>query len=108
MALQDIKKEKLISLGYSGSLRNMERAFYQAEGAVGSGSDDDLENSFLVGKGFSSGSLNDKWRNYLISLGYSGTLNNMYTQFWTNYLSGPPELGYVFDGYVATGYYTPE
>lgn len=108
MALQDIKKTKLIDLGYSGSLRNMERAFYIAEGATGSGSDDDLENSFLAAKGFSAGSLNDKWKSYLVSLGYSGTLNNMFVRFWTDYTSGPPELGYVFDDYVVTGYYTPE
>lgn len=108
MSLQDVKRTKLIDLGYSGSLRNMERAFYIDEGATGGGSINDLEYSFLAAKGFSTGSLNDRWKAYLISLGYSGALNNMLVIFWTDYTSGPPELGYVFDGYVDVGYYTPE
>jgi len=107
MSLQDIKKTKLIDLGYTGSVQRMERDFYISEGG-GSGTFNDVEKAFLVTKGFSLGTLNDRWKAYLVSLGYSGSLSNMLVSFWTNYSAGPPELGYVFDGYVDVGYYTPE
>jgi hypothetical protein len=108
MALQDTKKSKLVSLGYSGSMPNMERAFYLAEGASGTGTQQDLEKSFLSSKGYAVGALPDRWKAYLVSLGYSGHMNHMMTDFWTNYTSGPPQLGFVNTGYVLTGYYTPE
>lgn len=107
--LQDTKRQKLIDLGYSGPVHQMEKAFYVSEaGSSNAKSFNETQIDFLASKGFTSGTLPDRWRNYLVSLGYTGAVNNMLFRFWQDYAGGAPELGYVFDGYVDVGYYTPE
>lgn len=87
MALQDDKKSKLVSLGYTGTVQDMERKFYLDRGGVNVSFNDAMM-SFLAASGFSTGTLQDRWLAYLRSLGYTGTLNNMNDSFWLNFSEG--------------------
>lgn len=86
MALNDNKNSKLVELGYSGAVPNMESSFYGDRG--GTGNFNDRQMSFLAAQGFGSGSLADRWYAYLKSLGYTGTLIDMMNSFWLNYSEG--------------------
>lgn len=68
-------------LGYSGTQEDMEYAFYLAYGATGP-TLRDAEMQFLSGRGFSSGTVNDRWYAYLKSVGFTGNLDDMMPLFW--------------------------
>lgn len=75
---------KLISLGFSGTLNQMLLAYYLANGASTPGNLGVAESEFLTVKGFPSGTINERWYNYLGSLTYTGSLNDRQVKFWTN------------------------
>jgi hypothetical protein len=68
-------------LGYSGTQEDMELVFYLANGAT-SYSLRDAEMQFLAGKGFTTGTVNDRWYAYLKAFGFSGALDDMMPLFW--------------------------
>lgn len=87
MAINDTKKSKLNELGYSNPVQQMERDFYAA--ATGLNTDfHTMMNSWLALQGFSTGTLPDRWKAYLNSLGYTGSLAEMLLAFWDNYSTG--------------------
>lgn len=85
--LQDDKSAKLISLGFSEEIQDMERDMYISDGASGN-TLNDLMFSWLTNKGFTVGSLNDRWDSYLNSLGYTGTITDKLAIFWKEYAPG--------------------
>lgn len=69
--MNELKSKALRSYGYEGSLNDMEDAFY-------GGSDINTgEMTWLATLGFTQPQLNDRRKAYLISLGFSGSLNDM-------------------------------
>jgi hypothetical protein len=73
--------DSLRLLGYTGTVTDMLLQYYLARGAT-SNSLTDAEIEFLGVKGFTTGTIDDRWTNYLISLGYSGTITDMKYQYW--------------------------
>lgn len=70
--------------GFTGTQEDRELAFYQANGAT-SNSLTDAEDQFLVTKGFTVGTVDDKWTAYLVSLGYTGSKDDMINRWWGNF-----------------------
>lgn len=79
--LVQAKKNKLNTLGYTGSINDQYLKWLKARGATSS-IYNQAELQFLIGKGFTTGTLNDRWNNYLRSLTYTGTRNDMEEKFW--------------------------
>lgn len=75
------KKDKLNTLGYTGSINDQYLKWLLARGAT-SHVLNMAELQFLIVKGFTTGTLNDRWNNYLRSLTYTGTRNDMEEKFW--------------------------
>jgi hypothetical protein len=73
--------DSLRLLGYTGTVTDMLLQYYLARGAT-SNSLTDAEIEFLGVKGFTTGTIDDRWTNYLISLGYSGTITDMKYRYW--------------------------
>jgi hypothetical protein len=73
--------DSLRLLGYTGTVTDMLLQYYLARGAT-SNSLTDAEIEFLNVKGFTTGTIDDRWANYLISLGYFGTITDMKYQYW--------------------------
>jgi hypothetical protein len=73
--------DSLRLLGYTGTVTDMLLQYYLARGAT-SNSLTDAEIEFLGVKGFTTGTIDDRWTNYLISLGYFGTITDMKYQYW--------------------------
>jgi lipopolysaccharide export system protein LptA len=67
--------------GYTGTVTDMLLQYYKANGAV-SNSLQDAESEFLILKGFTTGTNTDKWFNYLRSLSYTGSINDMLFDYW--------------------------
>lgn len=89
MALQDLKKIVLSAEGYAGQIDEMEMRFYQDNGVTALNLYD-AQRDMLADKGFTEGSLADRWNAYLRSLGHVGSLNDMLNAFWA---SGGPSFG---------------
>lgn len=87
MTIQDSKKDKLVSLGYTGTVPDMERKFYLDRGGVNVSFNDAMM-SFLAAAGFGVGTLPDRWMAYLRSQGYTGTVNDMKNPYWINFSEG--------------------
>jgi hypothetical protein len=79
----DAKYTNLGNLSYTGSQEDRELAYYRASGVTTTNLTD-AENRFLNAAGFTSGSNEDRWKNYLLSLGYSGSVDDMLPLFWKN------------------------
>lgn len=69
--MNELKSEALRGFGYTGSLNDMEKEFYGGPN-INTG-----EMSWLATLGFTQPQLNDRRKAYLISLGFSGSLNDM-------------------------------
>lgn len=69
--MNELKSEALRGFGYTGSLNDMEKEFYGGPD-INTG-----EMSWLATLGFTQPQLNDRRKAYLISLGFSGSLNDM-------------------------------
>lgn len=65
----------------------MEWSFYKTEGS-NTAAFNQAQYLFLAVKGFTVGTLQDRWRAYLLSLGYTGSINDMMMLFWLNYSAG--------------------
>jgi hypothetical protein len=77
MNINDLQRDALISLGYSGALPDMESSFYKENGAA-------TEQDWLQGRTGTVAALPGVKHMYLSSLGYSGTLNDMLTKSLLN------------------------
>lgn len=75
------KITKLRSLGYTAPMNNAFLAWLLARGAT-TPMLQKAELEYLVGKGFTSGALNDRWIAYLRSLTYTGSREDMEVKFW--------------------------
>lgn len=67
--------------GYTGTVTDMLLQYFKYNGAT-SNSFTDAENEFLTLKGFTTGTVTDKWFNYLRSLGYVGNITDMLFNYW--------------------------
>lgn len=76
-SIQDLATSNLRSLGYSGSLPDMQYAFFRANNAFN-------EQEWLRARTGLNGPLNDLKTAYLKSLGYSGSLHDMFRQSLLN------------------------
>ena len=77
------KFDALRSLSYEGTQEDMELAFFQNHGAT-SNNLIDAEQQYLAAQGYTTGTIMDRWFNYLRAQGYTGTVTDMWTQFWTD------------------------
>ena len=77
-----VKWESLRSLGYTGVQEEMELQYYLSNGATIS-SVRDAEMQFLEAQGFSIGAVQDRWKAFLLSLGYTGSIDDMLNIWWT-------------------------
>jgi hypothetical protein len=75
------KWNALRSLGHTGTQEDMELSFYLANGAT-SYSLRDAEMQFLEARGFSVGAVQDRWKAYLLYLGYTGAVDDMLKAWW--------------------------
>lgn len=75
------KKDKLNTLGYTGSINDQYLKWLLDRGAV-TKIVNQAEREFLIVKGFTTGSNNDRWNLYLRSLTYTGTRDDMEDDFW--------------------------
>jgi len=75
------KKDKLTTLGYTGSMQDAYLKWLLARGAT-SNNITQAEMQFLIGKGFTTGTLDDRWYNYLGSLTYTGARPDREDKFW--------------------------
>ena len=66
---------------YTGTQEDMELAFYRAGGAT-SYSLPDAEMQYLVVLGFTTGTTTDRWKAYLNSLTYTGSVDDMLKVWW--------------------------
>lgn len=67
----DLKHATLRGLGFSGALDDMELAFYKSKGAT-SFQHNEAKQQWLVVKGQTSGTLDERENKYLTSLGFTG------------------------------------
>ena len=67
----DLKNATLRGLGFSGALNDMELAFFKSKGAT-SFDYNEAKIQWLVVKGQTTGTLNERLNAYLASLGYTG------------------------------------
>jgi hypothetical protein len=86
----------LRSLGYTGSINDMEKEFYADNGGTGAHVND-LERTWLASLGFTERHLIDARIAYWTSLGYTGTYNDLEQQFWTSYTPGGGGGGSEFE-----------
>jgi len=76
------KSTKLKSLGFTDvSQQNAYLKWLLAHGAV-SKQVRQAEKEFLVVKGFTTGTIDDRWNRYLRSLTYTGSRKDMEVKFW--------------------------
>jgi hypothetical protein len=86
----DAKVNKLRELLYTGTINDMERQFYAAEG--GTGNDiTQLEKTWLASLGYAQPHIVDARVAYWRSLGYTGAYNDLEQQFWNGYAGGPSQ-----------------
>lgn len=95
--LNDVKYESLATqTGLTGSLDDLETIWLLTETGASSGHVNDLWYLLLEQQGFSTGSLGDRLFDWLRSLGYTGSLNDMLYQFWSDGgVITPPPLNVV-------------
>lgn len=90
MALQDLKKAALATLGFTGdSVDSCEMKYYLDNGAT-TPSLIQAQLEMLAIKGFSTGSLQDRWNAYLSDEGYTGSLQDKLNALWA---AGGPTFG---------------
>lgn len=75
------KMVKLALMGYTGSLNNMLLRYYQDNGATSSILNT-AEMEFLAAQGAVATTLNQRRRQFYVSLGYNGSLNDMEYAYW--------------------------
>lgn len=68
----------------SDNLTDLERAFYMEQLSVTSGQIKDLELAWLVDKGYTEGTINDRWWKLTTDEGYSGSLTRRMIQYFQN------------------------
>lgn len=74
---------KLALMGYTGALNDMLLAYYHDNGAT-SNVLNEAEMEFLAAQGASATQINNRRRQFYVSLGYTGNLNDMEYQYWWN------------------------
>jgi len=73
--INDMKKARLTTLLFTGTLNDQELAFFKANGATSS-QYNEAKQQWLAAKGFSTGTINDREDAYLKGLGFTGALND--------------------------------
>lgn len=73
---------KLRSLGYTDVATDVAFLKWMLARGATSAQVKQAEKEFLVGKGFTTGALDDRWNRYLRSLTYTGSRNDMEKAFW--------------------------
>ena len=92
--VNDLIRAALEALGYSGSVDNMRLARFKSDGAT-SDNPMDAQKEWLVIQGATPGQhVDDMWKEVLLAAGYSGHINNMYYDFWSDggTLAGTPAV----------------
>jgi hypothetical protein len=81
--LNDLKYDALeTQTGISGHMADMYHAWLLAGTGESDGQTDDLEFLLLEQQGYTTGTISDRWFAFLRAAGYTGTLNDMFYQFW--------------------------
>lgn len=82
-AINTLQYLALGTLGYTGSLNDRLLKYYKANGAT-SNNIQDAEVQFLKAQASVTvkKQINDMWKQYLLALGYTGTLQDMLYAFW--------------------------
>lgn len=86
--MNTVISDRLSALGFTGALNDKLLKFFLSNGAT-STNIDMAAHQYLIGKGFSTGSINDRWAAYWRSLGYSGAYNDIGYKFWLNLSADP-------------------
>lgn len=96
-SLNDLKYASLATqTGLTGSLDDLETVWLLTETGASSGHINDLWFLLLEQQGYTTGSLGDRLFDWLVDLGYIGTLNDMLYQFWADGgVITPPPLNVV-------------
>lgn len=79
--MNDSKYTALRAAGYTGSINEMERDYYLANGAT-SRQLNEAKMQWLIASGFTSGALNDRLVSKFRTAGYTGSVQDMESAFW--------------------------